>query len=112
MGQTFLLYIDAPRIYICGHCRCHLANLDDLVSKAFQGRHGKAYLFDTITNFSLGPLEERTLNTGQHVVCDIFCKGCHRVIGWKYEVAHEPSQKYKEGKFIIERMQMIKLESS
>jgi hypothetical protein len=30
------------------------------------------------------------------------------VIGWKYEVAFEESQKYKEGKFIIEKVRIIK----
>lgn len=29
------------------------------------------------------------------------------MVGWKYEVAHEPSQKYKEGKFILERLKVV-----
>ena len=47
--------------------------------------------------------------TGLHTVCDISCSQCSTVIGWKYEVAFEESQKYKEGKFIIEKVRIIKV---
>ena len=55
-------------------------------------------------NVLCGPEEERLLMTGLHTVCDLACMGCHRVLGWKYLKAHEPSQKYKEGKFILEKV--------
>ena len=48
------------------------------------------------------------LMTGMHVVCDMYCKNCHSVLGWKYEEAYEESQKYKVGKFIIEKARMQK----
>jgi len=38
----------------------------------------------------------------------IFTVICKTVLGWKYEQAYESSQKYKEGKFIIELAHMIK----
>jgi DNA-directed RNA polymerase subunit N (RpoN/RPB10) len=40
--------------------------------------------------------------TGLHNVVDIFCVGCGSNVGWKYEFAHEKSQKYKEGKSVLE----------
>ncbi len=46
--------------------------------------------------------------TGLHAVADIFCESCKKTIGWKYEHAFESSQKYKEGKFIIELCHLIK----
>ena len=33
---------------------------------------------------------------------------CKTTLGWKYEHAYENSQKYKEGKFIIELVHMFK----
>ncbi|KAM7531976.1 hypothetical protein LguiB_035386 [Lonicera macranthoides] len=45
--------------------------------------------------------------TGMHTVVDIFCVGCGSIVGWKYESAHEKSQKYKEGKFILERFKVL-----
>ena len=33
---------------------------------------------------------------------------CNTVLGWKYEHAFEPAQKYKEGKTIIELVHMFK----
>jgi len=47
------------------------------------------------------------MTTGKHTVCDIYCNSCQRIVGWKYELAFEKNQKYKEGKFILERAKMI-----
>ena len=47
-------------------------------------------------------------NAGLHAVADIYCDCCKTTLGWKYEQAYESSQKYKEGKFIIELAHMIK----
>ena len=79
-----------------------------IVSKAFQGRHGRAYLFNNVVNVTLGPKEDRLLITGLHTVADIYCSCCQQVLGWKYEQAFEESQKYKEGKYIIEKAKMVK----
>ena len=68
-------------------------------------------------NISLGEANERMMMTGLHRVCDIFCLQCYNCIGWKYVsqlgvilqlFAFEQSQKYKEGKFIIERANIKK----
>jgi len=40
--------VDAARRYACITCGAHLADHADLVSKAFQGRHGRAYLFANV----------------------------------------------------------------
>lgn len=42
------------------------------------------------------------MTTGRHVVRDIACKQCGDTVGWKYDKAYEASEKYKEGKFILE----------
>nr|XP_034339307.1 protein yippee-like 1 isoform X1 [Crassostrea gigas] len=94
--------------YSCVHCRAHLANHDELITKSFQGSQGRAYLFNSVVNVGCGPAEERVLLTGLHAVADIFCECCKTTLGWKYEHAFESSQKYKEGKFIIELAHMIK----
>lgn len=60
-------------------------------------------------NVTLGPQEDRVLITGLHTVCDIKCACCGSTLGWKYEVAFEESQKYKEGKFIIEKAKVLKV---
>jgi hypothetical protein len=82
------------------------------VSKSFQGRTGRAYLFNTVVNVSLGPTEDRILNTGLHKVSDIYCNCCDIYLGWKYEEAFEQSQKYKEGKAVLEKARMTREEWS
>lgn len=70
------------------------------------------------------------MRTGRHTVRDIYCRVCHTTLGWKYvssrtysfarltfilncllagtdgrcqDFAFEHDQKYKEGKYILER---------
>ncbi|NXE36519.1 YPEL1 protein, partial [Ptilorrhoa leucosticta] len=112
-SKTFQAYLpNCHRTYSCIHCRAHLANHDELISKAIRKETQSCYQY----NFSLffrvnvgcGPAEERVLLTGLHAVADIYCENCKTTLGWKYEHAFESSQKYKEGKFIIELAHMIK----
>ncbi|TQE04947.1 hypothetical protein C1H46_009418 [Malus baccata] len=58
-------------------------------------------------NTTTGTLEERMMLSGLHTVADIFCCSCGQIVGWKYESAHENSQKYKEGKFVLERGRIV-----
>ncbi|XVF08271.1 hypothetical protein REPUB_Repub06bG0212000 [Reevesia pubescens] len=106
MGRLFVISNEG-NAYSCKHCQTHLALLDDIISKSFHCRHGKAYLFDKVVNITAGEKEERMMLTGMHTVVDIFCVGCGSIVGWKYESAHEKSQKYKEGKFILERFKVL-----
>jgi hypothetical protein len=101
-----MVYLDGPQVYTCGNCRTHLTSHDDIISKSFHGRHGRAYLFDQCVNVTIGPAEDRELITGLHTVCDIFCKRCKNLVGWTYQKAFASSQKYKEGKFIIEKINL------
>ncbi|KAL2226925.1 UNVERIFIED_CONTAM: Protein yippee-like protein [Sesamum indicum] len=97
-----------PRLYCCYKCRNHVSLHDDIISKAFQGRHGRAFLFSHAMNIVVGVKEDRHLMTGLHTVADISCADCNEVLGWKYERAYEASQKYKEGKFIFEKSKIVK----
>ncbi|KAL3839406.1 hypothetical protein ACJIZ3_023997 [Penstemon smallii] len=106
MGRLFLIHLEG-NAYTCKHCQTQLALAQNLVSKAFMCKHGKAYLFDNVVNVTVGEKEERMMITGVHTVVDIFCVGCGSILGWKYEVAHDKSQKYKEGKFILERFKVL-----
>jgi hypothetical protein len=99
-----MVYLEGPVIYCCGECGTHLTTHGDIVSKSFHGRHGRAYLLDSCVNITVGRAEDRRLMTGLHSVCDIFCKRCNTLVGWTYKRAYELSQKYKEGKFIVEKI--------
>jgi hypothetical protein len=54
-------------------------------------------------NVNVGSKDDRMMTTGLHTVCDIFCVACGAILGWKYLVAFDKSQRYKEGKFILDR---------
>lgn len=73
------------------------------MSKNFHGKTGPAYLFNQCFNYYVGKAEDREMLTGLHRVCDVYCLGCHKDIGWKYIDAFEESEKYKVGKVIVEK---------
>ncbi|ORY34683.1 putative yippee-like protein [Naematelia encephala] len=103
MGRTFRIYLAGESVFLCRQCGNHLAVGESVLSKAFTGQHGRAILIQHAVNVYTGEAEEREMRTGKHVVRDVFCQVCHSVLGWKYDLAYEPEQKYKEGKFILER---------
>jgi Fe-S-cluster-containing dehydrogenase component len=102
MGLSYNIYLNSSRIYGCKNCKTHLSNHDDILSRNFRGQHGKAYLFDTVVNVTESDPNERNMTTGRHIVRDIHCRQCKETVGWKYDKAYEASEKYKEGKFILE----------
>lgn len=111
----------------CSRCLADLALSEQIVSKGFTGRHGRAYLVSPtvsalptsnplisgspkVRNDALPNLPNtythkpapRQLVTGSHIVSDMSCAQCGSVLGWKYVAAEDDSQKYKVGKFILE----------
>lgn len=42
------------------------------------------------------------MTTGRHIVRDVSCRICKQVVGWSFVKAYESSEKYKEGKTVIE----------
>lgn len=73
-----------------------------------QAHTGRAFLFSHAVNIVTGPKEDRHLLTGLHTVADVFCSDCGEALGWKYVKAYESSQKYKEGKIVLEKFKIVK----
>lgn len=103
MGKLFERYLEGDDVYECKGCGIHLTTSKELISTSFRGRTGPAWLFTKVVNISEGPFEECMLTTGQHTIVDIYCNNCGSNLGWKYEEAIEDSQKYKKGKYILEK---------
>lgn len=124
MGLAYNVYLTSNKIFGCKQCKTHLADYDDIISRVgalppyptkqktctdwktvpqnFRGQHGKAYLFNNVVNITQSEAVERSMTTGRHIVRDIACRQCRETVGWKYDKAYETSEKYKEGKFILE----------
>ncbi|KAI8597975.1 yippee-like protein [Dissophora ornata] len=106
MGIVYKKYFHAKsgdKVLVCQECKTQFATYDLLISRDFHGQFGKAYLFSNVINVYTGETEDRPMRTGMHTVQDIHCAECSTIVGWKYLVAHEQSQQYKEGRFILER---------
>ncbi|CAJ2663076.1 hypothetical protein P8452_74100 [Trifolium repens] len=95
------------RAYCCFKCQNLVAFHDDIVSKDFQASNGRAFLFSHAMNIFLGPKEDRQLMTGLHTVADVYCSDCGEELGWKYIKAYEETQKYKEGKCVLEKFKIV-----
>ncbi|KAJ1783122.1 hypothetical protein LPJ59_006659, partial [Coemansia sp. RSA 2399] len=110
MGLVLQEFIEAPSIYACVVCKAHIARRDDVISRTFQGRLGRAYLTESVVNEKLGNPEDRLLMTGMHTVCNLQCCRCDALIGWKYIHAHDRSQQYKEGRYVLEQARIFSVD--
>jgi hypothetical protein len=90
-------------------CVCVQFICPQLFSHYFvQGKTGPAYMFAHAMNIIVGQKEDRKLITGLFTVADIYCSNCGETLGWKYVRAYDDRQKFKEGRFIIERAKIAK----
>jgi hypothetical protein len=103
MGVLFKHYLTGPEVYVCSTCKTHLSLPILLISKAFTGANGRAYLFKSAVNVEEGTHEERELLTGKHIVCDVVCIQCKSYVGWKYIKAFSRDQEYKTGAYVLEK---------
>ncbi|EIW83098.1 yippee-domain-containing protein [Coniophora puteana RWD-64-598 SS2] len=106
-AQVISTYHGHPT-FICAQCSAVIALQGELISKAFSGRDGRGFLMHSATNVKLGKKEDRQLLTGVHTVADVLCMGCNERVGWYYHKATDYSQKYKEGKYLLEREKLVK----
>ena len=90
------------KTYACSNCRTHLSSTQEIMSRDYRGKTGDAYLMNKLVNIEEGFHETRIMMTGEYLVCDINCSWCHQLIGWKYLKSDTLSQKYKEGRYIME----------
>ncbi|XP_060772096.1 uncharacterized protein LOC132882995 isoform X1 [Neoarius graeffei] len=56
-----------------------------------------------VVNVQYSDVQDREMVTGRHMVRDVSCKNCNSKLGWMYEFAIDNSQRYKEGRVILER---------
>ncbi|KAI5123791.1 hypothetical protein M0805_009086 [Coniferiporia weirii] len=96
--------ISIARVLICKECRKYIACMDDLLSRAYCGAQSpKAGLFDDVANVALGRRQVWLMRTGAHTVREITCLGCNAYVGFQIVRAHEPSERWKNGAYILER---------
>ncbi|KAF7276983.1 yippee zinc finger protein [Rhynchophorus ferrugineus] len=103
MGRVFLEHMGGSRVFSCARCETNLTNRSELISTRFTGATGRAFLFNKVVNLTYSEVQDRVMLTGRHMVRDVSCKSCDSKLGWMYEFATEDSQKYKEGRVILER---------
>lgn len=103
MGRLFLEHLGGTRLFSCASCDAFLTNRTELVSTRFTGATGRAFLFNRVVNLDYSEVQDRIMLTGRHMVRDVSCKRCKTKLGWMYEYATDESQRYKEGRVILER---------
>ncbi|XP_037101355.1 protein yippee-like 5 isoform X1 [Syngnathus acus] len=103
MGRIFLDHIGGICLFSCANCDTILTNRAELISTRFTGATGRAFLFNKVVNLQHSEVQDRVMLTGRHMVRDVSCKNCNSKLGWMYEFATEESQRYKEGRVILER---------
>ncbi|THD19329.1 putative Yippee zinc-binding protein [Fasciola gigantica] len=110
MGRIFIEHIGGQKIIHCQKCETPLSNRSEILSTRFTGATGRAFLFNRVVNIVYSDIQDRVMLTGRHFVRDVVCIKCNTKLGWMYEHALEESQRYKEGKVILERALIMETE--
>ncbi|KAK6117744.1 hypothetical protein DH2020_044422 [Rehmannia glutinosa] len=95
-------------LYSCRNCRNPVALHHDLLSKKFMAKSGQAYMFAHAMNIVVGPKEDKQLITGYYTIANIFCSKCGVEMGWTYVRAFDAREKFKEGRYIVEKAKISK----
>ncbi|KAJ2710869.1 protein yippee-like moh1 [Coemansia spiralis] len=103
MGYMHQVFFGSKGVYACRDCHTHIALRSKVESRQYTGQYGRAILFVDVVNVRKGDEDKRSMTTGVHIVRDIYCMKCNKYVGWTYVKAFEPDQRFKEGKFILER---------
>lgn len=53
-------------------------------------------------NVKIGKPSVQLMTTGAHTLSEVCCGSCGAYVGWKIVRAHEESERWKEGKFLLE----------
>ncbi|KER18309.1 hypothetical protein T265_12313 [Opisthorchis viverrini] len=110
MGRVFIEHLGGQKVIHCQYCETPLSNRSEILSTRFTGATGRAFLFNRVVNIVYSEIQDRVMLTGRHFVRDVVCIKCNTKLGWMYEHALEESQRYKEGKVILERALIMETE--
>ncbi|KAH3660085.1 hypothetical protein OGAPHI_007290 [Ogataea philodendri] len=92
------------RILRCKQCHNHICLTSLIISDNFTGSLGAAFFVSKVLNVKLSKTRDfKRMKTGRYEVKGISCKQCDSTLGWKYLYSEEDKEKYKEGRFVVER---------
>ncbi|ODV88082.1 hypothetical protein CANARDRAFT_26242 [[Candida] arabinofermentans NRRL YB-2248] len=92
------------KILRCKQCHNHICLNTLIISDNFYGNSGPAFFVSKVLNIKLCPSREfKKMRTGRYEIKLIGCKQCGSNLGWKYLYSEDDKEKYKEGRYVIER---------
>lgn len=97
--------------YACAACLTHVSASNLIISDRYRGASGDALLIYDVVNADCGSIRTSRMTTGTYTVCDLRCRQCGHYLGWKYVTSSEESQKFKEGRYILELELITELRS-
>ncbi|KAI0765484.1 hypothetical protein C8Q74DRAFT_1161828, partial [Fomes fomentarius] len=90
------------RVFLCAQCSTRIAHTSRVVSTAYRGHAGKAALFTETRNVALDPPSILLMDSGAYTIQEFICTSCEAYLGWKFARAHDGSERWKEGHYILE----------
>ncbi|THU87703.1 hypothetical protein K435DRAFT_711169 [Dendrothele bispora CBS 962.96] len=99
-----------PRALACKKCKTPVTSVSlifplesiPLQSRAFRGFSNRVCLFTEIHNAQLWSPKVRLMASGAHTVQELSCAKCSCYLGFKILRAHDRSERWKEGHYLLE----------
>ncbi|KAL1703236.1 hypothetical protein EV121DRAFT_271246 [Schizophyllum commune] len=99
-----------PHYMTCKRCRSCVTTEGSALSpsalpptaRPFKGYAGKAALYTQMFNVRVSQPVVQLMVTGAHTMQEVMCRHCNAYLGWYIVRAHEETEKWKEGCFLVE----------
>ncbi|KAL1748856.1 hypothetical protein HDZ31DRAFT_29003 [Schizophyllum fasciatum] len=99
-----------PHYMTCKRCRSCVTTESSALSasafpptaRPFKGYAGKAALYTQMFNVRVSQPVVQLMVTGAHTMQEVMCRHCSAYLGWYIVRAHEESEQWKEGCFLVE----------
>jgi len=102
MGKIFQEKLTGD-IWRCA-CGVHIAYNELILSTNFHAPSGDAYLFANVVNVCYGDDRRERMQSGIYMVADLHCIDCFQKLGWIYRHSFTETEKYKESRVVLERV--------
>lgn len=108
---AFDIFSEGEPVLHCAECRMPVLRTKDIASANYRNASGRAYLVSVAHNVDIvGEPFNVQYTTGQYSVKDVSCSGCKTHLGVTYIGAHDHTNLYKVGTYLMGQRALVRPE--
>lgn len=108
VAAAFSHFSDSEVVLHCSDCNVPIVKASDVISRSYRIGAGKAFLTAGAYNVNMADATHQAQYTsGSYTVCHVSCGNCDVNLGVTYVDAHDRTNMYKVGKFLLAQRLLV-----